>query len=209
MTIEQTWNNGGYLSGLKGVTIPNNTPSFNEDPRKGRHWSSDNAIQADDESLKGIFASLNSMPTVSQQDVQIPDPQPVSQSQPSEQSVAQQQTTQAIQQSQEAHVFPTTSDRQPVGTGSLQFDEDTDATQQNPAYEEHGPIQQIDSNPPSFVPGATPFAKRQADIHRNRSAADASDHHSHSAGRSFPKAAATATADESAADQAIRGFRSA
>lgn len=34
MTIEQTWNNGGYLSGLKGVTIPNNTPSFNEDPRK-------------------------------------------------------------------------------------------------------------------------------------------------------------------------------
>lgn len=105
MTIEQTWNNGGYLSGLKGVTIPNNTPSFNEDPRKGRHWSSDNAIQADDESLKGIFASLNSMPTVSQQDVQIPDPQPVSQSQPSEQSVAQQQTTQAIQQSQEAHVF--------------------------------------------------------------------------------------------------------
>ena len=164
MTIEQTWNNGGYLSGLKGVTIPNNTPSFNEDPRKGRHWSSDNAIQADDESLKGIFASLNSMPTVSQQDVQIPDPQPVSQSQPSEQSVAQQQTTQAIQQSQEAHVFPTTSDRQPVGTGSLQFDEDTDATQQNPAYEEHGPIQQIDSNPPSFVPGATPFAKRQTDI---------------------------------------------
>ena len=164
MTIEQTWNNGGYLSGLKGVTIPNNTPSFNEDPRKGRHWSSDNAIQADDESLKGIFASLNSMPTVSQQDVQIPDPQPVSQSQPSEQSVAQQQTTQAIQQSQEAHVFPTTSDRQPVGTGSLQFDEDTDATQQNPAYEEHGPIQQIDSNPPSFVPGVTPFAKRQTDI---------------------------------------------
>lgn len=164
MTIEQTWNNGGYLSGLKGVTIPNNTPSFNEDPRKGRHWSSDNAIQADDESLKGIFASLNSMPTVSQQDVQIPDPQPVSQSQPSEQSVAQQQTTQAIQQSQEAHVFPTTIDRQPVGTGSLQFDEDTDATQQNPAYEEHGPIQQIDSNPPSFVPGTTPFAKRQADI---------------------------------------------
>ncbi len=164
MTIEQTWNNGGYLSGLKGVTIPNNTPSFNEDPRKGRHWSSDNAIQADDESLKGIFASLNSMPTVSQQDVQIPDPQPVSQSQPSEQSVAQQQTTQAIQQSQEAHVFPTTIDRQPVGTGSLQFDEDTDATQQNPAYEEHGPIQQIDSNPLSFVPGATPFAKRQADI---------------------------------------------
>ena len=124
MTIEQTWNNGGYLSGLKGVTIPNNTPSFNEDPRKGRHWSSDNAIQADDESLKGIFASLNSMPTVSQQDVQIPDPQPVSQSQPSEQSVAQQQTTQAIQQSQEAHVFPTTIDRQPVGTGSLQFDEE-------------------------------------------------------------------------------------
>ena len=60
--------------------------------------------------------------------------------------------------------FPTTIDRQPVGTGSLQFDEDTDATQQNPAYEEHGPIQQIDSNPPSFVPGATPFAKRQADI---------------------------------------------
>ena len=56
MTIEQTWNNGGYLSGLKGVTIPNNTPSFNEDPRKGRHWSSDNAIQADDESLNGIFA---------------------------------------------------------------------------------------------------------------------------------------------------------
>ena len=164
MTIEQTWNNGGYLSGLKGVTIPNNTPSFNEDPRKGRHWSSDNAIQADDESLKGIFASLNSMPTVSQQDVQIPDPQPVSQSQPSEQSVAQQQTTQAIQQSQEAHVFPTTIDRQPVGTGSLQFDEDTDATQQNPAYEEHGPIQQIDNNPPSFVPGATPFAKRQTDI---------------------------------------------
>lgn len=164
MTIEQTWNNGGYLSGLKGVTIPNNTPSFNEDPRKGRHWSSDNAIQADDESLKGIFASLNSMPTVSQQDVQIPDPQPVSQSQPSEQSVAQQQTTQAIQQSQKAHVFPTTIDRQPVGTGSLQFDEDTDAPQQNPAYEEHGPIQQIDNNPPSFVPGATPFAKRQADI---------------------------------------------
>ena len=29
MTIEQTWNNGVFLSGLKGVTIPNNTPSFN------------------------------------------------------------------------------------------------------------------------------------------------------------------------------------
>ena len=27
MTIEQTWNNGGYLSVLKGVTIPNNTKS--------------------------------------------------------------------------------------------------------------------------------------------------------------------------------------
>ena len=60
--------------------------------------------------------------------------------------------------------FQQQANRQPVGTGSLQFDEDTDATQQNPAYEEHGPIQQIDSNPPSFVPGATPFAKRQADI---------------------------------------------
>ena len=62
MTIEQTWNNGGYLSGLKGVTIPNNTPSFNEDPRKGRHWSSDNAIQADDESkfpTRSQFHSLN------------------------------------------------------------------------------------------------------------------------------------------------------
>ncbi len=60
----------------------------------------------------------------------------------------------------------TTSDRQPVGTGSLQFDEDTDATQQNPAYDgEHHRHQQIliaNQPPPPGAP--TPFAKRQADI---------------------------------------------
>ena len=164
MTIEQTWNNGGYLSGLKGVTIPNNTPSFNEDPRKGRHWSSDNAIQADDESLKGIFASLNSMPDGK--------PAGCANSRPAASfTVSTIRTVCCSATDYASHTtiagsacFCTTSDRQPVGTGSLQFDEDTDATQQNPAYEEHGPIQQIGSNPPSFVPGATPFAKRQTDI---------------------------------------------
>ena len=64
---------GNYLAGLKGVTIPSTAPSFNEDPRKGRHWSSDNAINADDESIKSIFASLKSMPTLKDVPVDVPD----------------------------------------------------------------------------------------------------------------------------------------
>lgn len=44
--------------------LPSTAPSFNEDPRRGRHWSPDNAIQADDDSLRSIFASLDAMPAL-------------------------------------------------------------------------------------------------------------------------------------------------
>ena len=61
---QPTWDANTDLSGLKGVTIPSTAPSFNEDPRRGRHWSPDNAIQADDDSLRNIFASLDAMPAL-------------------------------------------------------------------------------------------------------------------------------------------------
>ena len=52
---QPTWDANTDLSGLKGVTIPSTAPSFNEDPRRGRHWSPDNAIQADDDSFAQYF----------------------------------------------------------------------------------------------------------------------------------------------------------
>ena len=61
---QPTWDANTDLSGLKGVTIPSTAPSFNEDPRRGRHWSPDNAIQADDDSLRNIFASLDAIPAL-------------------------------------------------------------------------------------------------------------------------------------------------
>ena len=42
-----------------------------------------------------------------------------------------------------------------------QFDDDV--TEVTPAFEYHGPIQQIDSDPPSFIPGGTPFAQQPDD----------------------------------------------
>ena len=73
---QPTWDANTDLSGLKGVTIPSTAPSFNEDPRRGRHWSPDNAIQADDDSLRSIFASLDAMPALQHGSVTVPDPMP-------------------------------------------------------------------------------------------------------------------------------------
>ena len=56
--------NGSYLAGLKGVTIPSTTPSLNESHKRGRHGSSEDALQADASDMMGIFDSLNSKPTV-------------------------------------------------------------------------------------------------------------------------------------------------
>ena len=44
---------------------------------------------------------------------------------------------------------------------NLQFDDDV--TEVTPAFEYHGPIQQIDGDPPSFIPGGTPFAQQPDD----------------------------------------------
>lgn len=71
---QPTWDVNTDLSGLKGVTIPSTAPSFNEDPRRGRHWSPDNAIQADDDSLRSIFASLDAMPALRHGSGTVPDP---------------------------------------------------------------------------------------------------------------------------------------
>ena len=73
---QPTWDANTDLSGLKGVTIPSTAPSFNEDPRRGRHWSPDNAIQADDDSLRNIFASLDAMPALRHGSGTVPDPTP-------------------------------------------------------------------------------------------------------------------------------------
>jgi len=64
---------------------PNTAPSFNEDPRKGRHWSSDNAIDANDEGIKSIFDSLKSMPTLKDVPVDVPEPLPAEQQEPAAQ----------------------------------------------------------------------------------------------------------------------------
>ncbi|KFJ00195.1 Twitching motility protein PilT [Bifidobacterium porcinum] len=52
-----------YLSGLKGVTIPNTTPFYSEKIQRGRHFSDKKAIRADDpnldDSMKKIFAMLD------------------------------------------------------------------------------------------------------------------------------------------------------
>ena len=52
-----------YLSGLKGVTIPNTTPFYSEKIQRGRHFSDKKAIRADDPNLddgmKKIFAMLD------------------------------------------------------------------------------------------------------------------------------------------------------
>ena len=64
---------------------PNTAPSFNEDPRKGRHWSSDNAIDANDEGIKSIFDSLKSMPTLKDVPVDVPEPLPAEQQKPAAQ----------------------------------------------------------------------------------------------------------------------------
>ena len=44
---------------------------------------------------------------------------------------------------------------------NLQFDDDV--TEVTPAFEYHGPIQQIDGDPPSFIPDGTPFAQQPDD----------------------------------------------
>lgn len=122
---------GNYLAGLKGVTIPSTAPSFNEDPRKGRHWSSDNAINADDESIKSIFASLKSMPTLKDVPVDVPDPLPAEQREPAVQNpqpmqqtfVAQeppaQQSPAPIENQQtSSYDFPSTPEREPSRQGA-------------------------------------------------------------------------------------------
>ena len=249
MTDEQsTWDGPNALAGLKGVTIPNTAPTFGgSDPNKGRHWSTDDAIQVGDSDLRNIFSTMDSMPAVQQNEMDIPgsapderqtqvqppvqqtqqaavtqtavQQQPVTQSQPTMQSQpsVQQQTAQqpitrqdeqkpaaqpiaqpvaqsavqqeyqqprnveqtfqapenqaqtavqqnAIQSEQGTYTFPSTPENQQVNSDQLQFDADIDATEPTPQRVESGPIQQIDSEPPAFVPGNTPFAKTQADV---------------------------------------------
>lgn len=230
MTDEQsTWNGPNALAGLKGVTIPNTAPTFGGgDPNKGRHWSTDDAIQVGDSDLKNIFSTMDSMPAVQQDEVDIPGSapdeqqtqvqppvqqtqqvavtQPVAQQEPVDQSqpTAQQQTSaqpiaqpaaqpapqqeylqpqnveqtfqsataqpqpvaqqDAAQPEQGTYTFPSTPKSQQVDPDQLQFDADADATEPTPQRVESGPIQQIDSEPPAFVPGNTPFAKTQADV---------------------------------------------
>ena len=166
---------GNYLAGLKGVTIPSTAPSFNEDPCKGRHWSSDNAINADDESIKSIFASLKSMPTLKDVPVDVPDPLPAEQREPAVQNpqpmqqtfVAQeppaQQSPAPIENQQTAsYDFPATPEREQVDKEQLRFREDD--TELTPVIESSGPVQQIDSNPPSFIPGSIPFRNTPSNV---------------------------------------------
>ncbi len=56
--------NGSYLAGLKGVTIPGTAPSLNESHKRGRHGSSEDALQANASDMMGIFESLNGKPAV-------------------------------------------------------------------------------------------------------------------------------------------------
>lgn len=56
--------NGSYLAGLKGVTIPSTAPSLADSPKRGRHGSADDALQADSPDIRSIFDTLNSMPAV-------------------------------------------------------------------------------------------------------------------------------------------------
>lgn len=192
---QPTWDTNTDLSGLKGVTIPSTAPSFNEDPRRGRHWSPDNAIQADDDSLRNIFASLDAMPALRHGSGTVPDPMPKAaveqqpaaepqqsaQRQPMQQSAAPQAVaSQSVAEPQPAPTrpaetpliaeqqelsydtaFPETPENEAVDQQNLQFDDDV--TEVTPAFEYHGPIQQIDGDPPSFIPGGTPFAQQPDD----------------------------------------------
>lgn len=56
--------NGSYLAGLKGVTIPGTAPSLNESYERGRHGSSEDALRANASDMMGIFESLNGKPAV-------------------------------------------------------------------------------------------------------------------------------------------------
>ena len=56
--------NGSYLAGFKGVTIPGTAPSLNESHKRGRHGSSEDALQANASDMIGIFESLNGKPAV-------------------------------------------------------------------------------------------------------------------------------------------------
>ena len=96
---QSTWNGPNALAGLKGVTIPNTAPTFGGgDPNKGRHWSTDDAIQVGDSDLKNIFSTMDSMPAVQQDEVDIPG------SAPDEQ---QTQVQPAVQQTQRVEQTPT------------------------------------------------------------------------------------------------------
>lgn len=205
MTGEQqsTWNGVNPLAGLKGVTIPNTAPVYGGDSSRGRHWNADDAIQVGSSDLKSIFSSMDSMPAVTQDDVDMPGSMPEDQqTQPTQQAQAAQQpaTQQAqaaetptavkrpiaqqmetIQQNAQsparqeqqptqqatdqpeygAYAFPTTPKNQQANLNQPQFEADEDATEPTPQRVESGPIQQIDSEPPAFVPGNTPFAKTQ------------------------------------------------
>ncbi|WP_280501918.1 type IV pilus twitching motility protein PilT [Bifidobacterium thermacidophilum] len=81
-----------YLSGLKGVTIPNTTPFYSEKIQRGRHFSDKKAIRADDpnldDSMKKIFAMLddNASAYYEKQDAQKPKlfPEPSYEAKPEE-----------------------------------------------------------------------------------------------------------------------------
>ncbi|MFR0573181.1 hypothetical protein ACLUXI_06705, partial [Bifidobacterium apri] len=75
---EGTSRSNSYLSGLKGVTIPNTTPFYSDKVQRGRHFSDKTAIRADDPNLddgmKKIFAMLdeNASAYYEKQDAQKP-----------------------------------------------------------------------------------------------------------------------------------------
>ena len=208
MTDEQqsTWNGVNPLAGLKGVTIPSTAPVYGGDSSRGRHWNADDAIQVGSSDLTSIFSSMDSMPAVTQDDVDMPGSMPEAQrtqpTQPTQQAQAAQQpvmqrtqaaeaptdVTRSISQQMEtvkqnvqsparqeqqptqqatdqteygAYAFSTTSKNQQADPNQPQFEADEDATEPTPQRMESGPIQQIDSDPPAFVPGNAPFAKTQ------------------------------------------------
>ena len=99
------------------------------------------------------------MPTMQQQDVQVPDSQPAAVRQAQDEAQTQVQSPVAQQPQQQPYDFPEPPERQQVDAEQLRFSADVDSTEHTPIIEEHGPIQQIDSNPPAFVPGSTPFAQ--------------------------------------------------
>ena len=56
---EYSGEDSGYLADLKGVTFPSTAPDFSDDPKRGRHSSDEDALQATDPQMQSIFSVLN------------------------------------------------------------------------------------------------------------------------------------------------------